>query len=154
MAIKILSIGDTTYGYLKEGESEYLKRLKRYAPIEYVEIRGVKKIQDPDRIRIAEEEKFLKHIRSSDQVVLLDEKGKQFSSEKLAVQLEKWMSLSPNLVFIVGGAYGFSRGMYDRANAKLSLSDLTFSHQMVRLFFFEQLYRCFTILNGEPYHNA
>ena len=106
---------------------------------------------------IAEKEgmMILDALNPGDYLVLLDEKGKAYSSEKFAEQLQKWMNAGTrNIVFVIGGAYGFSPVVYDRANQKISLSDMTFSHQLVRLIFVEQLYRAFTILRGEPYHHS
>lgn len=156
MAIRVLAIGDSSYSFFKEAESEYLKRLTRYAKVEYIVLKSAKGGKNYPSEKIAEQEgrELLKRIKKNDLVVLLDEKGKQFSSEKFAVQLEKWMVSQGDMVFVIGGAYGFSKEMYASCHALLSLSSMTFSHQMVRMFFFEQLYRAFTILNGEPYHNS
>lgn len=139
-----------------EGESEYLKRLKRYAPIEKIElpdIKGAKKMSQSE-IKQKEGALILSKLIATDIVILLDDKGKDYSS----IQFSKWLQNKMNtsiksLVFIVGGAYGFSAELYARSQEKLSISKMTFSHQMIRMIFFEQLYRAFSILNNEPYHH-
>ena len=156
MKITLLVIGKTLTDYLKVGEEEYLKRLKFYGNINYCTIPALKNAKSlTEEQQKAEEAKlFLSKIELSDFCVLLDGKGKGYTSEEFADFLNgKMMSGVKNLVFIVGGAFGFSESMYQRANYKLSLSKMTFSHQMVRFVFMEQLYRAFTILKGEPYHH-
>jgi 23S rRNA (pseudouridine1915-N3)-methyltransferase len=156
MKITLLVIGKTVSEYLKTGEEEYLKRLKFYGNIEYCVIPAIKNAKSltEEQQKTEEAKLFLSKIEASDFCVLLDEKGKNNTSEAFADFLnERMVSGIKNLVFIVGGAYGFSDQMYQRANQKLSLSQMTFSHQMVRLIFLEQLYRAFTILKGEPYHH-
>ena len=155
MKITFLAIGKTAERYLQEGIAVYEKRLKFYTRFEIELLPDVKHAAGMSREQLAEKEGalFLKRIREQDLLVLLDEKGKEYSSTELAGQLEKWMQLSRGIVMVAGGAYGFSRDMYNRADHLLSLSRMTFSHQMVRLLFAEQLYRAFTIIKGEPYHH-
>lgn len=157
MEITILTIGKTTTSYVKEGIDEYLRRLKRYAPIKYIELPDVRKGKN---ISAAEQKQkegklILSSIQASDIVVLLDERGSQLSSEQFALWMDKKMGTGrKRLVFIIGGPYGFSQEVYDKANEMVSLSSMTFNHEMVRLFLSEQLYRGFSILNNEPYHHA
>jgi 23S rRNA (pseudouridine1915-N3)-methyltransferase len=154
--ITLLVIGKTLSEYLKTGEEEYLKRLKFYGNIEYCIIPAIKNAKSltEEQQKTEESKLLLSKIDTADCCILLDEKGKNHTSEAFADFLNgKMTSGIKNLVFVVGGAYGFSDQMYQRANEKLSLSPMTFSHQMVRLIFLEQLYRAFTILKGEPYHH-
>jgi len=156
MKISLIVVGKTTESYLKEGCDIFFKRLKHYTKLDYIEIPTNKKfnqLQPVERCK-KEGEQILKLISNSDHLLLLDEKGKEFSSRKFANFIEqKSIQGVQNLVLVVGGAYGFSEEMYQRANGKISLSQMTFSHQMIRLFMVEQLYRAFTILKNEPYHN-
>lgn len=156
MAIRILAIGDSTYSFFREAEAEYLKRLDRYGRVSYSVIKGVKgnKNLKAEQFAGLEGREFLRNIKPGDYVILLDEKGRTHTSVGFADQLEKWMANKPEIVFVIGGAYGFSEQMYERSDEMLALSGLTFSHQMVRMIFLEQLYRGFTILNREPYHNV
>jgi len=156
MKITLLIVGKTEDTYLKEGIDKYLKRLKHYTKIEVSEIAELKnaKALTQERQKAKEAELILKKLSPLDYVILLDEKGMELSSPQFAAYLDKKaISSTANLVFIVGGPYGFDQTVYQRANDKLSLSRMTFSHQMVRLFFAEQLYRAFTIIKGEPYHH-
>ncbi|MBW4888857.1 23S rRNA (pseudouridine(1915)-N(3))-methyltransferase RlmH [Mucilaginibacter sp. HMF5004] len=156
MKITLLTIGKTEDAYLKEGIEKYLKRLKHYIKFEITELPELKntKALSQDQQKAKEAELLFKTLNSTDHVVLLDENGIELSSQKFADMLNKKMIASvQNLVFIIGGPYGFDDSIYQRANEKLSLSRMTFSHQMVRLFFAEQVYRAFTILKGEPYHH-
>jgi len=156
MKIVLVVVGKTNEKYLIEGISDYQKRLKHYINFEIVEIlniKNVKNFSEKELIR-KEGEMILRQINTSDHLVLLDDKGNDLNSTKFSNKLQQWMlSGKKRLVFVVGGAYGFSQQVYDRGNEKLSLSKMTFSHQMVRLFFVEQLYRGYTILNNEPYHH-
>ena len=157
MQIKILVIGKTSEVYIHQGIEEYLLRLKHYIRSEYIEIPSLKNIQSltNEQIKEKEGEVILKSIQSSDILVLLDEAGKEFTSVEWSAWIGKQMNAGvKTIVFLVGGAFGFSPEIYKRANFKLSLSRMTFSHQMVRLFFVEQLYRGFTILKGEKYHHG
>lgn len=156
MTITLLTVGKTDVKWVKEGLDLYISRLRHYVPFNLVEIPELKKAASLSRqqIKDKEGELILKQVGPSDSLILLDEHGRECRSLKFAEFLEKQMaSGSKNLVFTVGGAYGFSEPVYQRANAKISLSKMTFSHQMVRTIFAEQLYRAFTILKGEPYHH-
>ena len=156
MKIVLVVVGKTNEKYLIEGISDYQKRLKHYINFEIVEILNIKNAKNFSEKQLIkkEGEMILKQINNSDYLVLLDDQGNEFSSLSFADKLQKWMiSGKKKLVFVVGGAYGFSQQVYDRGNKRLSLSKMTFSHQMVRLFFVEQLYRGYTILNNEPYHH-
>ncbi|RIJ43221.1 23S rRNA (pseudouridine(1915)-N(3))-methyltransferase RlmH [Pontibacter oryzae] len=156
MKIKLLVIGKTDEAFLEEGIEKYLKRLKHYHSVEFViipDVKGGGKLT-PDKLKEAEGKLILQKLQDGDHLILLDEKGKSFTSSEYATFLQKKLNaVTTNLVFAVGGAFGFSPEIYARANDKISLSKMTFTHQMVRMFFFEQLYRGFTILRGEKYHN-
>ena len=156
MKIVLLAIGKTNEQYLIDGISQYQKRLQYYTQFEMFEILNIKNAKNLSNIELMkkEGELILKQLQASDYLVLLDNKGKVFRSSAFADKLQGWMlSGKKRLVFVVGGAYGFSEDVYARGNEKLSLSKMTFSHQMVRLFFVEQIYRGYTILNNEPYHH-
>ena len=156
MKIKLLLSGKTDRTYLAEGMQLYEKRLKRYVSFHIEVIPAVKKQKSlsEEELKIKGGSLIMKKIVPGDFVILLDEKGKEYSSVQFAEFIERHLALSgKDLVFVVGGPYGFSKEIYNRANLKLSLSQLTFSHQMVRLIFMEQLYRAFTIMKGEPYHH-
>ena len=156
MTIMLLTVGKTDVKWVKEGLDLYISRLRHYVPFNLVEIPELKKAASLSRqqIKDKEGELILKQVGPSDSLILLDEHGRECRSLEFAEFLEKQMaSGSKNLVFTVGGAYGFSEPVYQRANAKISLSKMTFSHQLVRTIFAEQLYRAFTILKGEPYHH-
>ncbi|MGZ3873674.1 MAG: 23S rRNA (pseudouridine(1915)-N(3))-methyltransferase RlmH [Mucilaginibacter sp.] len=157
MKITFLTVGRTEDAYLKEGVDKYVKRLKHYTKLAIIEIDELKntKAFTWEQQKAREAELILKKILPTDHVILLDEKGMELSSPQFAAYLDKKAIGSvANLVFIVGGPYGFDPSVYARANDKLSLSAMTFSHQMVRLFFMEQLYRAYTIIKGEPYHHS
>ena len=157
MKIEFWVIGKTSESYLEEGISIYLQRLRHYVPFEMIILPDVKnpgKING-DQLKVKEGEIVLNRLKKEDFLILLDERGKSHTSEAFAQFVEQKLQLpGKKLVFLVGGAYGFSDAVYARANGKLSLSTMTFSHQMVRLFFVEQLYRAMTILRNEPYHNS
>lgn len=155
MRLTVLFTGKTKERYLKEGVGEYLKRIGRYAPLTSVTIPDLKvsgKVAQ-EQVKKLEGEQILKKLKPADHVILLDERGQMFSSTEFAQYLSALEGRTGHTVFVVGGAYGFSDEVYQRANATLSLSPMTFSHQMVRLIFAEQLYRALTILKGEPYHH-
>lgn len=157
MNVRLINIGKTTVPYLKEGELVYEKRLKHYLNFERIDLKEVKtsKNQSNALLKKSEAELLLKMIKPNDVVIILDEKGDQYSSESFSEWLNnKEIRGLKQLVFIIGGAYGFDKSIYDRANEKLSISKMTFSHQMIRLLFLEQLYRAKTILNGEKYHHS
>ena len=156
MKITLLTIGKTEDKYLLEGLDIFLKRLKHYISfkiLEIPELKGTKSLSR-DQQKSKEAELIFKNIHSSDHVILLDEKGQEISSKQFSTFLNKKMvGGQQHLVFIVGGPYGFSEEIYLRSNEKISLSRMTYSHQMIRLLFTEQLYRAYTILKGEPYHH-
>lgn len=156
MKIKIICIGKTGKDFLEAGEQEYLKRLKHYIQLERIELPDLKnqKSLSTDEIKRLEGEKMKALVSKEDQVYLLDDKGKQFTSLGFSEFLQRHFNHSKgNLVFLIGGAFGFSPEIYALANGKISLSSLTFSHQMVRMIFAEQIYRAMTILKGEKYHH-
>ncbi|RWY47911.1 23S rRNA (pseudouridine(1915)-N(3))-methyltransferase RlmH [Mucilaginibacter gilvus] len=156
MKITFITVGKTEDAYLKEGIEKYVKRLKHYTKLELAEIPELKntKALTEDQQKTKEAELILKKVTPQDHLILLDEAGQEFTSVQFASYLNKRAIGSvASLVFIVGGPYGFDQSVYQRANDKISLSRMTFSHQMVRLFFVEQLYRAFTIIKGEPYHH-
>jgi 23S rRNA (pseudouridine1915-N3)-methyltransferase len=156
MKITLLAIGKTDDSYILEGVDKYLKRLKHYIKFEIQIIPDIKKAKNlsEEEQKIKESEQFLKNIQPTDYIVILDERGTELSSLQFADFLNKKMIASvSHLVFLIGGPYGFDQSIYQRANYKISLSKMTFSHQMIRLFFAEQIYRAFTILKGEPYHH-
>ena len=156
MKIKLIVVGKTNAKYLLEGEREYENRLKHYTKFEEIIITDVKqsgKLSE-NELKKKEGQLILGKLESSDHVILLDEKSKSFSSLQFSEFLQQKMNSSlKSLVFVVGGPFGFSDDIYQRANSKLSLSKMTFSHQMVRLIFKEQLYRGLSILRGEKYHH-
>jgi 23S rRNA (pseudouridine1915-N3)-methyltransferase len=156
MTIKLLTIGKTDNGALESLIAIYEKRLGHYVNFEMDIIPDLKKTKHltEDQQKIKEGELVLKKLVPTDALYLFDERGKQYSSLEFANFLQKKMNAgTKQLVFAVGGPYGFSNALYERAMGKISLSKMTFSHQMVRLFISEQLYRAFTILKNEPYHH-
>ncbi|GHA35076.1 ribosomal RNA large subunit methyltransferase H [Salinimicrobium marinum] len=156
MTIKLLSIGKTDDTALKNLIDTYVNRLGHYNKFEFEVIPDLKKTKhlDTEQQKTKEGKLILDKIAPSDFLVLLDENGKQFSSEGFSEYIQKRLNSGmKQLIFVIGGPYGFSEEVYSRAQSKLSLSKMTFSHQMVRLFFVEQLYRAFTILKNEPYHH-
>lgn len=153
MAIKLIVVGQTKETFYKQSEAEYLKRLTKFAKLNYITVPSSKKSAVREDCLRMEEEQLLKHIGPSDYVLLLDENGDEFSSRKWAQELNSLIVNESNLTFIIGGAFGFSAKVKSRANGSWSLSKLTFPHHLVRTIFLEQLYRAFTILNGGKYHN-
>lgn len=156
MKITLMAIGKTDDKYIIEGINKYLSRLKHYIKFEIKIIPDLKKTKNMSEgeQKSKEAELFLKNINPTDELIVLDERGVELSSMHFADLLNKKMIGSvQNLVFLIGGPYGFDNTIYQRAHYKLSLSRMTFSHQMIRLFFAEQVYRAFTILKGEPYHH-
>lgn len=156
MKIILTSVGKTDDRFLAQIIEEYRKRVNFYIPFEMKNVSDVKNTKNlsEKEQRVLEGDAIAKTLQANDYVVLLDDKGKQYSSTEFAQFIEKKMhSVPKRLVFLVGGPYGFSDEIYARANEKLSLSRMTFTHQMVRLVFVEQLYRAFTILRNEPYHH-
>lgn len=156
MKFALLTVGKTDRDWVKQGLDIYVSRLRHYVPFTMTEIPELKNVSSlsKEQIKSKEGELILKNIRPTDEVILLDEHGREFSSVEFAKQLQDRISYSvKDIVFVIGGAYGFSEEVYRRANSKISLSRMTFSHQMVRAIFAEQLYRAFTIIKGEPYHH-
>ena len=156
MKIKLIVIGKTNAKYFLEGEKEYEKRLKHYTKFEEIIISDLKQLGklSENELKKKEGQLILGKLENSDHVILLDNKGKSHSSIEFGNFLQQKMNSGlKSLVFVVGGAYGFSDEIYQRANSKVSLSKMTFSHQMVRMIFKEQLYRGFSILRGEKYHH-
>lgn len=152
----LIQIGKTEEKYLNEGISIYEKRIIHYIQFQSITIPAIKNAKNlsEDQQKDFEAELILKQISDSDFIMLLDEKGEQFRSIQFAEFIQKKMNTGlKNLVFIIGGPYGFSKKIYARANVKISLSEMTFSHQMIRLLFMEQLYRAMTIIKNEPYHH-
>lgn len=156
MTIKLLAIGKTDDPRLQELIDTYVKRLGHYNKFELEIIPDLKKTRnlEVEQQKTREGKLILERVNTSDFLVLLDENGKQFSSESFSDYIQKRLNSGmKQLLFVIGGPYGFSEEVYARANSKVALSKMTFSHQMVRLFFTEQLYRAFTILKNEPYHH-
>lgn len=156
MKIRLLTVGKTAIPWVGEGIGQYSSRLVHYIPFEIVEIPQLKNVSSLSReqIKSREGELILGQIKADERVVLLDEHGKQWTSVEFASRLQETICRDGrNIVFVIGGAYGFSAPVYQRADSKLSLSKMTFSHQMVRVIFCEQLYRAFTIMRSEPYHH-
>ena len=156
MQIELLCIGKTDQGWLKEGIDVYAKRLRHYVPFELTECHppGKWKGLPPEQLKEKEGEVILSRMKKACISVLLDEKGKSFRSLAFAGFLESLMNRSPKTVlFVIGGAWGFSEEVYNKADHLLSLSPMTFSHQIIRLIFAEQCYRAMTILRNEAYHN-
>lgn len=154
--IVLLTVGKTDVKWVKEGLDVYTSRLQHYVPFKITEIPELKKVSALSREQIKEKEgeQILRLLSPADTLILLDEHGVEYRSTDFACFIEKYMLQgTKTLVFAVGGAYGFSPQVHERARAKMALSKMTFTHQMVRTIFAEQLYRAFTILKGEPYHN-
>ena len=158
MKITLIQVGKTAQSYLVEGIEEYQNRLKHYCNYEIITSIPSKQILSKgniDQIKKSDSNLIMSKFNQGDFIILLDEKGKEFNSNEFAEFIKSHQNKSTkNLVFVIGGDYGFSEDLYLRSNLKISLSKLTFSHQMVRLFFTEQLYRAFTILKGESYHHS
>lgn len=156
MTIKMLAIGKTDDGSLQGLIDTYVKRLGHYNRFELEIIPDLKNTKnlEVEQQKIKEGKIILGKVSASDYLVLLDENGKQYSSEAFSEYIQKRLNSGlKQLIFVIGGPYGFSEEVYQRAQSKVSLSKMTFSHQMVRLFFVEQVYRAFTILKNEPYHH-
>jgi len=156
MKVVFVVIGKTDTGYMIDAIEEYKNRLSHYLPFEMIVIPDIKNVKNlsENQQKEKEGELILKTIQAGDHLVLLDDKGKEFTSMQFSTYLEKKMhTISKRLVFVVGGPYGFSDAIYKTAKEKVSLSKMTFSHQMIRLIFIEQVYRAMTILHNEPYHH-
>lgn len=156
MRFKLLCVGKTTDLHLLALIEEYEKRLSRYISFERIELPAIKsgKKTATEVVKQQEAQRILEKVKPEDYLVLLDENGKEFSSKAFAQQLNQYMLQSKDVCFVVGGAFGFDATVYERASALISLSKMTFSHQMIRLLFVEQLYRGVSILKGLPYHHA
>lgn len=151
----LIVVGKTVNKIFQTGIDDYTNRIGHYMPFSIITIPELKNTKNLtiDLQKKKEGELILKEIQPTDTIILLDEKGKEFRSTEYAKWLKQKQSISKHLIFIIGGPYGFSKEIYERANEKISLSKMTFSHQMVRLIFVEQLYRACTILKGDPYHH-
>src|SRR6056297_1208013 len=157
MQLTLVMIGKNKESFVEEGFNHFIKRIKKYVSFQTKEVPGLKKSKNLSAEEIKREEgvRLLKHIPKGSEIVLLDERGSRMSSEKFAKWVEKKMTHGgQSMCFIIGGAYGFSEEVYKKASFKLSLSDMTFSHQLIRIIFAEQLYRALTIIKGEPYHHG
>jgi len=155
MKTLLILVGKTTDRHFQAGIADYTERIGHYMPFELVtipELKNTKSLSE-DQQKAAEGELILKLLQPSDTVVLLDEHGCELRSIEFARWLEQKRNTARRLIFIIGGPYGFSPAVYARANEQLSLSKMTFSHQMIRLVFTEQVYRACTIIKGEPYHH-
>ena len=156
MKVIFIQLGKTSDAYIQEGVSQYIKRIKHYVAFEEKTILAFKSARSmsKDEIKKQEGKLILKNVQITDELIVLDERGKECTSLDFSIFIQQKMNAGKrNLVFVVGGAFGFSDEVYSRANGKVSLSRLTFSHQMIRLFFTEQLYRAMTIIKGEKYHH-
>lgn len=156
MKINILAVGKTTTAYLQQGIDEYIKRAGRYMPVQMTIVPDVKNANALPAARRKEMEgrAILEHLQAGDRLVLLDERGRQYTSTEFARAIEADANRGVRrLVLVIGGPFGFSPEVYDRADAKVSLSAMTFTHEMVRLFMAEQIYRAMTIIRGENYHH-
>ena len=156
MKVKFWVVGKTSDTYILPGLNDYNKRLTKYCNYEYLELPAAKlgKNAFPQETKLKEEKSILEKLEKSDFLILLDEKGKEFNSKSFGNYLSHHQMIgTKTLIFLIGGAYGFSENLYQRANSKIALSQMTFTHQMVRLIFSEQLYRGFTITKSEKYHH-
>lgn len=157
MKVEFWVIGKTSFPYLDEGNEIYLNRIKHYLPFQMTTIPDIKnrKSLSEEQIKTKEGEIILSKLNTGDFLILMDERGKQRTSVQFADYLQNILQQShKRAIFLIGGAYGFSDAVYERCNTKISLSNMTFSHQMVRLIFLEQFYRALTIMNNEPYHHS
>ena len=156
MKINLLTVGKTDIDWVRKGLETYSSRLVHYVPFTVCEIPELKNTSSLSKAQIKDKEGelILKNIKPGDRVILLDEHGKEYRSVEFAEEIRGMLvGGGKDIVFVIGGAYGFSDAVYARSNGKMSLSRMTFSHQMVRTIFAEQLYRAFTIIKGEPYHH-
>lgn len=156
MKITLLTVGKTDKDWVRQGMDIYVSRLKHYIPFSVIEIPELKNVSalTKEQIKVREGELILKNVKPADDLVLLDERGKEYTSVELAKVIQDKISyVGKDIVYLIGGAYGFSDAVYQRADSRMSLSRMTFSHQMVRAIFVEQIYRVFTIMRGEPYHH-
>ena len=155
MKTELILVGKTVNKHFNAGINDYVERIGHYMPFSITtipELKNTKNLSESQQ-KEREVELILTQIQSTDTVVLLDEHGKEFRSIEFADWIQKKQNTARRLIFVIGGPYGFSNDVYERANEKISLSKMTFSHQMVRLIFTEQIYRACTIIKGEPYHH-
>lgn len=155
MTIELIFIGKTKKKYIQEGIDEFSKRLKKYGQINIVQLKSTEGNYDKKLIQQKEGKEVLLHLTKQDYLILLDERGKEMSSVAFSSFIQNTIETfsAQKICFVVGGAYGFSEAIYQRAQQRISLSKMTFSHQLIRLILLEQLYRAFTILKGEQYHH-
>ena len=154
MEIKLIVVEKTKNHELINLISNYVKRINFFNKFQIIEVNSIKtKKNNENEIKKIEGENILKKIKNNDLLFLLDEKGENYNSRKFADFLKMKLKESKTIIFVIGGAFGFSKEVYAKSNGLISLSKMTFSHQIIRLFFTEQLYRAFTILNNHPYHN-
>ena len=154
MEIKLIVVGKTKSSELARLINEYVKRINFYKKFKIIEVNSLKSKKNSEKeIKKFEGEKILINIKKNELIFLLDENGKSFNSRKFAYFLSNKFKTNKSIVFVVGGVYGFSNEIKQKSNEIISLSEMTFSHQIIRLFFTEQIYRAFTILNNHPYHN-
>ena len=154
MEIKLIVVGKTKRTELSKLIDEYIKRISFYCRFKIIEVNSVKskKISE-EEIKKVEGDNILKNLNKNDTLILLDERGKSYGSRKFSEFISSKTQTNKNLTFVIGGAFGFSNSIYEKSNDLVSISSMTFSHQIIRLFFTEQLYRAFTIINNHPYHN-
>jgi len=154
MKIKLIQIGKTQQGYLVQGIEFYEQRLKNYIAYSVETIQAIKQAGSADQLKVREGDLILAKLKPGDKLILLDERGKTYNSVGFSDFLQVQMNQSTKqMVVVIGGAFGFSESVYKRANSMISLSEMTFSHQLIRLIFMEQLYRAMTILHNHPYHH-
>ena len=148
-------VGKTNSLEFKDWENDFSKSLNSFINFNVETIDNIKHLKDAEIIKLEETKKILSKFKKEDHLILLDEKGKSYTSRAFAESIQKLMNLSGSkrVIFLVGGAFGFHSSIYDRADGKIALSEMTFSHQLIRLIFMEQLYRAFAIINNHPYHN-
>ena len=148
-------VGKTNSLEFKDWENDYTKRLNSFINFNVETIDNIKHLKDAEIIKLEESKKILSKLKKEDHLILLDEKGKSYTSRAFAESIQKLLNISGSkrIIFLVGGAFGFHSSVYDRADGKIALSEMTFSHQLIRLIFMEQLYRAFAIINNHPYHN-
>ena len=156
MEIQLVCFGKTDRSFWSDAIVEYQKRLRYYIKFSIIYIPDIKvsKKADPIKIKMEQSKLLLQKLKTTDNVILLDEKGESFNSNAFSEEIKNYMIKGKKkIIFILGGAYGFSNELYQKFPKRIALSKMTFSHQMARLFFCEQLYRSFTIINNHPYHN-
>ena len=148
-------VGKTNSLEFKDWENDFSKRLNSFINFNVETIDNIKHLKDAEIIKLEESKKILSKLKKDDHLILLDEKGKSYTSRAFAESIQKLLNISGSkrIIFLVGGAFGFHSSVYDRADGKIALSEMTFSHQLIRLIFMEQLYRAFAIINNHPYHN-